>query len=478
VSRSATNSISGGGGRNNDRSDTVMMAAARSFLHCVAWQRVVVDEAHMICNRNTKRFRSIDALLCRYRWCLTATPIGNSKKELKSLLTWVSGTNRQGIREPDRVAAVEAAMNMGASSVASIHLAVLRRTKLIPESPSNNKGGVKEGKRSQAGAGVLIGRDEHDSLSQESGHDDDVVGTSTLPKLREITKRLQLRSDSLESSVYHALLRHTRVWLKTHSETLSPKDRLHAFELVLRLRQAATHPGLVLRAAEDSKSKRLRKVLSKVLDDADANSALDDFENDFMRPRESAKVRALMKMCKKWCMLGEKFVIFSAWTSMLDIVSAELKRKRFKVERFDGKMNGKKRARALARCRSNFSQGLLVSIKAGGTGLNLQIFQHAVILEPCYNPSVEKQAIGRIHRLGQRHDEVTVTRFLVERTIEEDMVALQERKLLEATDALEWRWRGAVVDNSAASAAENDTKNDTTNMISEALVQALLSDSR
>lgn len=103
-----------------------------SFLHCVEWKRLVVDEAHMISNRNTKRYRSTDAIISKSRWCLAATPIGNSRKDLISLLTWISGaqsTLQKAMADSERLAAIESAANIGPCSVPSKNLAVLRCTK-------------------------------------------------------------------------------------------------------------------------------------------------------------------------------------------------------------------------------------------------------------------------------------------------------------------------------------------------------------
>ena len=92
-------------------------------------------------------------------------------------------------------------------------------------------------------------------------------------------------------------------------KNITKEDRLHAFELMLRLRQAATHPGLVLKAAQTSK-RTVCKVLSKILNEAEANTSDDDFVTDFLRPRESTKVRALTKLCKKWSSHGESSLYF------------------------------------------------------------------------------------------------------------------------------------------------------------------------
>lgn len=73
---------------------------------------------------------------------------------------------------------------------------------------------------------------------------------------------------------------------------------------------------------------------------------------------------------------------------------------------------------------------LLISLKAGGEGLNLQVASRIFLMDPWWNPAAEMQAIQRAHRIGQRHKEVVAVRFIAEKTIEERILQLQEKKQL------------------------------------------------
>jgi DNA repair protein RAD5 len=126
-----------------------------------------------------------------------------------------------------------------------------------------------------------------------------------------------------------------------------------------------------------------------------------------------------------------KSVVFSQWSGMLDIVEVAMKREpRLSGSycRLDGAMSSDERQRALRRFRDERgTRVLLISLKAGGVGLNLTSARRVFLLDPWFNPAVEEQAMDRVHRLGQEHP-VIVTRFIVKGTVEERMLELQERK--------------------------------------------------
>ena len=71
---------------------------------------------------------------------------------------------------------------------------------------------------------------------------------------------------------------------------------------------------------------------------------------------------------------------------------------------------------------------MLISLKAGGQGLNLTCFSKVILMEPHYNPSVEEQAIGRVMRMGQKHASVEVVRLVTKKTVEMDILKIQEKK--------------------------------------------------
>ncbi|KAL8660648.1 MAG: hypothetical protein Q9202_006352 [Teloschistes flavicans] len=123
-----------------------------------------------------------------------------------------------------------------------------------------------------------------------------------------------------------------------------------------------------------------------------------------------------------------KSVVFSGWTSHLDLIQIALKDARIQFVRLDGKMGRKQRAAALDAFRDNPEVIVfLISIGAGGLGLNLTSGSKVYVMEPQFNPAAEAQAVDRVHRLGQRR-EVTITRFIMEGSFEEKMLALQRKK--------------------------------------------------
>ncbi|CAM9686210.1 unnamed protein product [Ascophyllum nodosum] len=133
---------------------------------------------------------------------------------------------------------------------------------------------------------------------------------------------------------------------------------------------------------------------------------------------------------------GAKAVVFSQWTHMLDLAERSLTRGGWTFRRLDGSMSQQKRESALESFSSDGSVTvMLVSLKAGGVGLNLTAASTVILLDPWWNPAVEDQAIDRIHRLGQVND-VSVKRFVVAETVEDEMLALQEVKGRMAKSAL------------------------------------------
>ncbi|KAL9062927.1 MAG: hypothetical protein Q9157_008530, partial [Trypethelium eluteriae] len=124
-----------------------------------------------------------------------------------------------------------------------------------------------------------------------------------------------------------------------------------------------------------------------------------------------------------------KSVIFSGWTNHLDLIQIALEEHGHTCVRLDGKMPRKQRAASLAAFRDNAAIHLiLVSIGAGGLGLNLTSASQAFVMEPQFNPAAEAQAVDRVHRLGQKRP-VTIVRFIMRNSFEEKMRELQERKM-------------------------------------------------
>lgn len=151
----------------------------------------------------------------------------------------------------------------------------------------------------------------------------------------------------------------------------------------------------------------------------------------------NTKLRYLLNELQKWKALSMqspdeppyKSVVFSEWTTNLNLIQRALQEAGVTFVRLDGSMNLAARARALDSFREDTSiQVILVSTKAGSLGLNLTAGNSVYIIEPLYNPAAEAQAIDRVHRLGQKR-EVHCVRLLMDNSIEMRMRDLQDKKI-------------------------------------------------
>ena len=173
-----------------------------------------------------------------------------------------------------------------------------------------------------------------------------------------------------------------------------------AFEALLRLRQASCHSGLVPGqvAATSAKVELLLEVLAEVIAD------------------------------------DHKALVFSQWTALLDRVEPHLRAAGIDFTRLDGRT--RRRDEVVRRFQDDDGPPvMLISLRAGGTGLNLTAADHIFLLDPWWNPAVEDQAADRAHRIGQTRP-VLVHRLVARDTVEERILALQQRKRALADVAL------------------------------------------
>jgi superfamily II DNA or RNA helicase len=197
-----------------------------------------------------------------------------------------------------------------------------------------------------------------------------------------------------QQKLYDELRDHYRQSLlgMVHQQGLG-KTRMHVLEALLRLRQAACHPGL--------------------LDE----SAVDD---------PSAKLDVLAPYLEELIDEGHKSLVFSQFTSMLAIVRKHLDQRGIKYAYLDGKTRGRKKVVDEFQNDPETSV-FLISLKAGGLGLNLTAAEYVFLLDPWWNPAVEAQAIDRVHRVGQSR-QVFAYRLICKGTVEEKIIDLQAKK--------------------------------------------------
>lgn len=223
---------------------------------------------------------------------------------------------------------------------------------------------------------------------------------------RDVLKELPPRTDAVlhveledeERVVYDAVRAAARKELA--DKLAAGAGVLAALEALLRLRQAACHPALV-----------------------PGQSAM-----------TSSKIERLLAAIEEAVLDGHKVLVFSQWTSLLDLVEPHLDTAGVKFTRLDG--STRDRGAVVNEFQAETGPPvLLASLKAGGTGLNLTAADHVFLLDPWWNPAAEDQAADRAHRIGQDRP-VMVYRMVAKDTVEERLLALQDRKRALADVAL------------------------------------------
>ncbi|KAG6528863.1 hypothetical protein ZIOFF_011055 [Zingiber officinale] len=145
---------------------------------------------------------------------------------------------------------------------------------------------------------------------------------------------------------------------------------------------------------------------------------------------ESSKVSVLLRELENLRDFGAKSIVFSQWTGFLDLLEIPLSRHNFSFVRLDGTLNQQQRERVLCQfAEDNNILILLMSLKAGGVGINLTAATSAFLMDPWWNPAVEEQAVMRIHRIGQTKS-VAIKRFIVKVKIPYLMVFIGEQELI------------------------------------------------
>jgi SNF2 family DNA or RNA helicase len=139
----------------------------------------------------------------------------------------------------------------------------------------------------------------------------------------------------------------------------------------------------------------------------------------------SAKLQALMEMLDSLVKDGRRILVFSQFTSMLNIIKRELATAQLDFVELNG--STKDRETPVTRFQTGFVPIFLISLKAGGTGLNLTAADTVIHYDPWWNPAAEDQAIDRAHRIGQTKN-LFVYKLIAEGTVEERMLELQARK--------------------------------------------------
>lgn len=445
-------------------------------LYSVRWFRLVLDEAHTIKSSKSQVSVAAASLIADRRWCLTGTPIQNNLEDIYSLLrflrvepwgnwAWWNKLVQRPFEEGD-----ERGLKLVQSILRPI---MLRRTKC-----STDRDGRPILVLPPADIQVIYceltaaEKDFYEALFKRSKVKFDQFVEQgrvlhnyasileLLLRLRQCCDHPFLVMSRGDTQVYSDLNKLAKQFLKSEGEDKDVPSRAYIQEVVEELSKGEEGEcPICLEAFEDAvlttcahrlcrecllaswqnPTSGLCPVCRKIIRRQDLITAPTEsrFQIDIERNWvESSKVSLLLHELENLRSSGSKSIVFSQWTAFLDLLQIPLSRNKIPFVRLDGTLNQQQRERVI----KQFSEEsdilvLLMSLKAGGVGINLTAASNAFVLDPWWNPAVEEQAVMRIHRIGQTK-RVTIRRFIVKGTVEERMEAVQARKQRMITGAL------------------------------------------
>eukprot|EP01130_Rhizamoeba_saxonica_P018421 TRINITY_DN9210_c0_g1_i1.p1 TRINITY_DN9210_c0_g1~~TRINITY_DN9210_c0_g1_i1.p1 ORF type:complete len:829 (-),score=168.41 TRINITY_DN9210_c0_g1_i1:45-2531(-) len=402
------------------------------------WYRIILDEAHTIKDRSTRNAKAAFSLSAERRWAVTGTPIQNKLDDLFSLFHFL---------RVDPYGDIEWWNNI-----------ILK-----PIKSRDEKGFI----RLQTILQDILIRRTKDQL----GSDNSPI-LSLPPRVVNIVEHTFTPQ---ERQIYNELWNSSKQKFNELSEKVGGilNNYAHVLEILLRLRQVCNHPQLAESAVCQMECLVCMNVLNNPVktkcEHVYCSSCIQNFicEDGItymcplckvsLAPRDfspipqdvaksmtstsslpSTKINALMYEIHNLEQNhpDEKSIVFSQWTSMLDLIENSLAESGVRFVRLDGTMSQANREKSIKLFNTDPTVKIfLISMKAGGLGLNLTAGSRVFLMDPWWNPATEEQAIDRVHRIGQTRP-VIVTRFIIKETVEERILALQERKRQLASNAL------------------------------------------
>jgi superfamily II DNA or RNA helicase len=364
---------------------------------------VVLDEAQAIKNPSSQAAKATRLLDAPHRLALTGTPIENHLGDLWSIFEFLNpGMLGASARFSELIRASGAGRggaNGASQNNGDTHHGESAPTSAVPESEADDasadgqSNGEDEANQpdaavkqiAQALRPFILRRSKQQVLAD-------------LPEKTEQTIICQMEGQ--QQQVYDELRQYYRGNLMqqldeagTRRSDALGQQAFMVLEALLRLRQAACHPALIDKGREDE---------------------------------PSAKLEALEQMLSDVIDEGAKALVFSQFTSMLNLVRRRFDQQGINYVYLDGQTRNREEVVKQFQNDDNV-QVFLISLKAGGFGLNLTAAEYVFILDPWWNPAVESQAIDRTHRIGQTRP-VFAYRLICEETVEQRVVELQQAK--------------------------------------------------
>ncbi|KAF2657455.1 hypothetical protein K491DRAFT_691092 [Lophiostoma macrostomum CBS 122681] len=458
------------------RGDNIVMEA--SPLHAIHYHRLILDEAHSIKSRTTGVAKACFALKGTYKWCLSGTPVQNRIGEFFSLLRFLEVRPfadyfcRSCHCEQLHWQVDEDHMCTACDHGGSEHISVFNQELLNPITGDDPE--LREEALSRLHlitARMMLRRMKRDHTnSMELPMKDIIIHNEFFSAVERDFSTSIMSNSNRKFDTYVA----QGVMLNNYA---------NIFGLIMQMRQVANHPDLILKknAAEGSQNVYVCNICDEPAEDAVRSRCHHEFcracVKDFMETCEASGTDADCPRChiglsidfeqpeleqdedqvKKSSIINRikmenwtsstkiemlvydlyklrskkqtlKSIVFSQFTSMLQLIEWRLRRAGFNTVMLDGSMTPAMRQKSIEHFMTNPDvEVFLVSLKAGGVALNLTEASRVFIVDPWWNPAAEWQSADRCHRIGQRRPCV-ITRLCIEDSVESRMVALQEKK--------------------------------------------------
>ncbi|XP_047322176.1 DNA repair protein RAD16 [Impatiens glandulifera] len=470
-----------------NESDTEDIKSKKSILHSVKWNRVILDEAHYIKDRRSNTTRAVLALNSSFRWALSGTPLQNRVGELYSLVRFIQIVPYSYYFCKDCDCKT---LDYSATDCPNCPHKSVRHfcwwNKYIAK-PIQSYGNLDEGRKAM----IILRHKVLKSIVLRRTKKGRAADLALPPRIVSLRKdSLDIKEDDYYSSLYNESQAQFNTYIS--AGTLM-NNYAHIFDLLTRLRQAVDHPYLVVYSStsmerigniQAANAGRLCYLCADTVEDPVVTSCahifckscligystnleqvscptcskpltvdftatthtdqtpvtnvkgfrsssilnrirLDDFQTSTKIDALREEIRFMVERDG-----SAKGIVFSQFTSFLDLIHYALQKSGIMCVQLVGSMSMSARDAAISKfthdpdCRI-----FLMSLKAGGVALNLTIASHVFLMDPWWNPAVERQAQDRIHRIGQ-YKPIRVVRFVIENTIEERILKLQEKKEL------------------------------------------------
>ena len=440
------------------KSEPEKLPAARG-LYSVAWRRVVLDEGHQIRNPKAKMAQAACALQAQSRWVLTGTPIVNSLKDLYSHVKFLrltggmaefdifNGTLIRPLKNGDPNARVLLQALMATlclrrmKDMKFIDLRLPEITfhkypiKFLPHEQERYDAfkaeakGLVEAAKAKEGENTMTHLLEVLLRLRQTCNHWKMCGEDRVKKLLSLVEENKV-IDVVDPANRKALQDLLQTKIDSQEECPICMDTMKS-PVITACAHAFCREDIEKVIETQHKCPMCRSELKDtgMIVEPAANFGEDDTTMDIDAETTSSKIEALVKVLKASSKDSDtKTVVFSQWTTFLDLVQSQLLRHGLHFTRLDGRMNAARRDAAIESLNTEGKcKIMLASLSVCSVGLNLVAANQVILADSWWAPAIEDQAVDRVHRLGQRRA-CKVVRLVMEDTIEDGVLEIQAKK--------------------------------------------------